>query len=870
MAIAIEEKQQLAGFKSPFLIRLLDLTVAILGLLLLWPLFVIISGIIKLTSPGPVFYRARRMGQGQRHFKLYKFRSMVQDADQQGPGITVNNDARITRIGRLLRRTKLDELPQLINILRGEMSLVGPRPEDPRYLPFYTPEQRQILSVRPGITSPASIYYHNEETLLSGDQWESVYRKQILPNKLALDLAYLRQRTVRTDIILILKTIVTVLHGWKIMDLLLTIRNRHFFVLDFFILLLTPGLAVSLRLDGWNWWPRFVPALLLYTAVALVLKMGIFYSVGLYRRYWRYASVDDLMSILVAAGLSTLFLTALFIAQHDTLAQHGLAMYRTVPLIDGLLTLFVAGGARLGIRGIHHWHKRQRRAVGGRRVLVVGAGETGTMVVREMRANPQLNMEPVAFVDDNPAKIGSRIRGLPVLGTCRDIPNLVEKYRIQRIVVAIPSAPLGRQQEIVALCEQTGVLTHSLPGMYQILAGHKTITRLPQYDIPHLLNRSPVEIDPTEVGAQLRGKTVLITGAGGSIGSELCRQIARMDPKMLILLGHGENSIFEINLDLHLSFPHLTTQPLIVDVRDRQRINRIVGRYKPQVIFHAAAHKHVPFMEANVAEAVTTNIQGTQNVLRAAEEHGVAQLVLISTDKAVNPTSIMGATKRMAELLVVAAAQRSNQAYIAVRFGNVLGSRGSVIPVFQRQIAAGGPLTVTHPEMSRYFMTIPEAVQLVLQATVLGQGGEVFVLDMGEPVKILDLAMNMVRLAGLEPERDIKIVYTGIRPGEKLHEELFLTGEHYRRTRHHKIFKAKNQRSVEVEALEQVVIELVELSQQMQNYTTNEQLRVLLPKICYYLDKYQPQAQLPAAAPQPCKQSGPADPIQPQTTSAQA
>jgi FlaA1/EpsC-like NDP-sugar epimerase len=428
------------------------------------------------------------------------------------------------------------------------------------------------------------------------------------------------------------------------------------------------------------------------------------------------------------------------------------------------------------------------------------------------------------------------------MGATQDIPKLVDHYQIQRIIMAIPSASLGRHHEIMMICQQTGVVTHSLPGIYEILAGYKTVSQVPKLDVSRLLRREPIETDQTAVREKLAGATVLITGAGGSIGSELCRQVARCTPKEIILLGHGENSIFEIDLDLHLSFPELVTHPVIVDVRDRQRVDQIVQKYRPQIIFHAAAHKHVPFMEAHVGEAITNNVLGTRNVLQAAEKYRVERFILISTDKAVNPTSIMGTTKRLAELLVMAAAQRSGKAYMAVRFGNVLGSRGSVLRVFQQQIAAGGPLTITHPDMYRYFMTIPEAVQLVLQAAVLGHGSEAFILDMGKPVRILDMATDMVKLCGLELGRDIKIVYTGIRLGEKLNEELFLSEEDYQRTKHPKIFVATQKGAIETEALEQVVLELTDLASQMCDQDDTEQMLALLPKICYYIDKYQPKS----------------------------
>ena len=628
--------------------------------------------------------------------------------------------------------------------------------------------------------------------------------------------------------------------GEKRINLILGLRNRHFFMLDILALLFIPALALTLRLDRLDWWPHFGQALIFFTVVALVVKVSLFHHQDLYRRYWRYASVNDLTQVLIAVGLSTTILSVLVFGAQSRLQAYGLTLPRTVPVLDGLLTCLIIGGSRLSVRGLYHWYRQDQGAIGGRRVLVVGAGEAGTMVVREMRANPQLDMEPVAFVDDDPAKVGAHIQSLPVLGTSQHIPELVGRDQIQRIIVAMPSAPLGRQREIIAMCGQTGVATHNLPGIYELLAGYKTISHLPQVDINRLLHRKPVEIDQTEVAAYLAGATVLVTGAGGSIGSELCRQIARFNPAQVILLGHGENSIFEIGLDLHLSFPDLVAHQVIVDVRDQQRVNWVIEKYRPDVIFHAAAHKHLSFMETNVEEALTNNVLGTQNVLRAAEQYGVERFIFISTDKAVNPTSIMGATKRLAELLVVAVARQSGRAYMAVRFGNVLGSRGSVIPIFQRQIAAGGPLTITHPDMRRYFMTIPEAVQLVLQASELGQGGEIFVLDMGKPVRILDLATDLVKLSGLEPGRDIKIVYTGIRPGEKLNEELFLEEEDCRRTKCPKIFVAAYKSTVEAEMLEQVVIELLNLTRQMQSRNATEQIWTLLPQVCYYIDKYKP------------------------------
>jgi FlaA1/EpsC-like NDP-sugar epimerase len=386
-----------------------------------------------------------------------------------------------------------------------------------------------------------------------------------------------------------------------------------------------------------------------------------------------------------------------------------------------------------------------------------------------------------------------QIHGVPVLGGQADIPRLIREHGVDRVIIAMPTAPGVVIREIVTVCEKAGVKTKIIPEIYDLLDGSIHVNQIRDVDIEDLLRREPVQTDTAAVRELLRGQRVLVTGGGGSIGGELCRQILRSEPAELVLLGHGENSIFEIYHELQrLNSGRTKITPLIADTRFPERVQLIVKQVKPTIIFHAAAHKHVPMMEMNPAEAITNNVLGTQNLLEAALANNVAHFVMISTDKAVNPSSVMGASKRVAELLVHRAARESRRPYVAVRFGNVLGSRGSVILTFKKQIAAGGPITITHPDIKRFFMTIPEAVQLVLQAAVLGQGGEVYVLDMGEPVKIMDLAHDLIELSGLQVGRDIAIEVTGLRPGEKLFEELFVPGENYERTRHEKIFIAGN------------------------------------------------------------------------------
>jgi FlaA1/EpsC-like NDP-sugar epimerase len=639
-------------------------------------------------------------------------------------------------------------------------------------------------------------------------------------------------------------------------DRMLSVGNRCLVLFDAGALSVVPLAALLLRLGRpgcWlDRWPGMGWALGLYVAASLSIRLLTFHGLGLYRRCWRYASIEDLSRVLVAVGASSAVLTVLMAGLQVGLAGETLALPRFLPALDALLVLLAAGGGRIGMRALYHWRRRTgrtrlgslvgvgRRVALGRRVLIVGAGEAGTLIAREMRACFRLGLEPVAFVDDDPAKVGTIVQGLPVVGRCEQIPDLIAHHRIEQAVVAIPSAPLPRQIELVALCEQAGVETFNLPGVYQLLAGHKAVNRLPQVDTQKLLHRSPIQIDQKEMAAYLTGATVLVTGAGGSIGSELCRQIAPYRPAKLVLLGRGENSVFEIQFNLRLAHPDLPTVPVVADVRDEQRIDAVVAEHQPDVILHAAAHKHVPLMEGAVAEALANNVLGTRNVLRAAAQHNVPRFVLISTDKAVNPSNVMGATKRLAELLVRATARRTGRAYAAVRFGNVLGSRGSVIPIFQRQIAAGGPVTVTHPEMTRYFMTIPEAAQLVLGAGGMACGGEVFVLDMGQPVRIVDLATDMIKQCGLSQGRDIQVVYSGIRPGEKLDEELFTTQEACRRTACERILVGTSTDFVPFEPLERLVFDLHDLALNQQSKDANEEMRTLLLDVCNHTERYLP------------------------------
>jgi FlaA1/EpsC-like NDP-sugar epimerase len=613
---------------------------------------------------------------------------------------------------------------------------------------------------------------------------------------------------------------------------MLRLRNRHFFLIDLTLLPTAAVLAFALRLDA-SGMQNWTASILVWIVLSVPIRLLVFYWFGLYRQFWRYASVDELVLVALATAVGEIIAAALLFA--IVIPLSGINLFpRSVPLIDGLLTLLVVGGPRFATRRAEQKRERERRWGSWepeKPVLVMGAGSAGALIVKEMRSNPQLGLEPVGFVDDDSAKHGVRIAGVPVLGSRSDIPDLVQKHGIAEVIIAMPTAPGSAIREILAICSQAGIAARTIPGLYDILSGRVSVSELRNVDIEDLLRRDPVQTDVTAVRKMLHGCRVIVTGAGGSIGSELCRQIARCDPESLILLGHGENSIFSITNELRWQWPQLAVEQVIADVRDLDRLRQVFDCFQPDTIFHAAAHKHVPLMETNVADAVTNNVKGTINLLRMAGAYGTQRFVFISTDKAVNPSSVMGATKRVAELLVQASASQLSLPFVSVRFGNVLGSSGSVVPIFREQIARGGPVTITHPEVRRYFMTIPEAVQLVLQAASLGQGGEVFVLDMGAPIRIEDLARDLIELSGLELGRDLDIVYTGLRPGEKLFEELTATGESYTSTRHDKIVRMRNGKGGgDWRILQDAVQELLQLATRGSEAQIREKLREIVPE----------------------------------------
>ncbi len=561
--------------------------------------------------------------------------------------------------------------------------------------------------------------------------------------------------------------------------------NRYFLLLDGLLLALAPLLALLLRLEGTAGLGSYAEPLLWFTLLMLPISLAIAWRTGLYRCAWRYASISELERILLAGISITVVATVMNFGLQAVGTLQRLPL--SVIAIDVMLTFMVLAGPRLGARALH---LRRRRGGAAVRTIVVGAGGAGQMVAREATLGDQIQFTVVGFVDDDPRKLGQMVNGVRVVGRVDELPRLVRELGIQEVIIAMPSARGLAIRRIVELASGVGVRTVTVPSLADLVSGRIEYNALRPIEIQDLLRRAPIATDLSKVRVLAQARTVMVTGAGGSIGSELCRQIAALQPQLLVILDHSENQVFEVEAELRRRFPLLAIAPVIADIRDEQRINEIFERFVPFAVFHAAAHKHVPLMEENVVEAITNNVRGTRTVVDAAVAHGTTHFVLISTDKAVRPTSIMGVTKRLAELIVCEAAERTAQNFVVVRFGNVLGSRGSVVPTFLEQIARGGPITVTHPEMRRYFMTIPEAVQLVLQAGAQGTGGELFVLDMGEMVRIADLARDLIRLSGLEEGADIEIRYTGMRPGEKLYEELLVGHEDVRPTEHPKVMRA--------------------------------------------------------------------------------
>jgi len=801
--------------------RTFDLIVAALTLTCSLPVLLVSAVAIKLDSRGPVFYRPPRVGRDGRLFRIWKLRTMLAKAPD-GPPVTAADDPRITRVGRFLRRTKLDEIPQVLNVLRGEMSLVGPRPEDPVYVAGYTPEQRRVLSVRPGMTSPASLAFSDEERLLATGRRDAAYATTILPVKLDLDLVYLQRRSFLYDLTILARTagLLFPRHFVTMRRLSSFVRRRvPWALIDAVVVAAAFYAAFALRVLDVS--GRDL-ADILATLNALIVPLVILYAsvnylFGLHRRVWRYASGAEVVAILAAAGTSTAIVMAVRV----------LAILRDWPFIPtGLILL----GGFFSFSGLVAMRYRWRLLPGASRAwpsrgprtraLIYGAGEAGQLLAwrlltrREGRA-----YRIVGFIDDDRNKRGLRIHGIEVLGGRSSLARNVDRYRIDLIILAINNISGEKLRAIVSVAQETPAQIKIAPSMFDWIARPNGTPLVREVRLEDLLGRPRASLDRAACQRVLGDKIVLVTGACGSIGAELCRTIASVGPARLVAMDNNETGLYDLEIGMRAAFPGLDLAVAVGDVTDALKMAALFAEFRPQVIFHVAAYKHVPLMEIYPEEAVRVNVRGTWVTLAQARQWGAERFVLVSTDKAVNPSSVMGATKRIAEMLVIGdvsylpEARRGDRLVCtAVRFGNVIGTRGSVIPTFARQIELGGPLTVTHPDMTRYFMELSEAAGLIVEAAALTEGRDIFMLDMGERIRIDDLARKMIRMRGLRPGIDIPIVYTGVRPGEKLHEELTYSEEEKVPTEHPLIHRVSDRHQVDGAALREAVQDLLRLA----------------------------------------------------------
>jgi len=814
--------------------RLFDIIFSLAGIIIAFPILLICAILIKLSSKGAVFFRQQRIGKGGKTFKIYKFRTMLSNAESAGPKITAKNDTRITPVGNILRWSKLDELPQLINVLIGNMSLVGPRPEVPEIVKYYTEDQKKVLSVKPGIIGANQILARNESDLYPPgiEDTESYYIKHILPEKLNVDLDYVKKSSFWYDMKILLWGISVTIIGSVQAHIFMEAKIPALILLPFDMILISLSfyLAYALRFE-WNIPEIDFNIFLLSLPIILITRIAVFSMFKIYKNIWKYVGVKDLITIVKACTSSSVICVLLIFFFGLRVAS------RSVFIIDWYLAILFIGGLRLSLRIIteknsiierfEHINEIRMNA------LIVGAGDVGEMVLRELGRNKTYKYNVVGFIDDDPQKFGKTIHGVKVIGSRRDIPHLAKPFRVDEIFLAIPKLTAAEIKSIVDYCKEAGIKSRMVPSVIDSINGSIHLQKIRDIEISDFLGREAVKLDFAAIHKFILNKRILITGAGGSIGSELCRQIAEYNPANMTLVDRNENYLYEIQCELVANFKTLPMAFKIADITVKTKMEKIFDSIRPEIIFHAEAQKHVPLIESNPDEAVMNNILGSQILAKLANKYKTDYFVMISTDKAVYPTSVVGATKRIAELYIQSFSQISHTRFITVRFGNVVNSNGSVIPLFMKQIERGGPVTITHPAIERFFMSIPEVVQLVLQAVTMGGNGEIFVLDMGEPVKILDLAIELIKRAGLTPNKDINIEFTGLRPGEKLYEELIGCGEEVVLTSHQRLNVLRYNNVVKINKFNRQIDVLVRLARNMEYEKIKEKLQELVPEYKY-------------------------------------
>ncbi len=767
-----------------FIERMLDIVLATLFIILLSPLLLGVSLVLRMTGNGTVLRRRKYVGKGDRPFIRYTFRT--------GERLFKPDGSPVQRavIGQYLRMFRLHRLPLLFNVFRGEMSFVGPHPVKEKYLKYYTDGQKDVFSVRPGLFSPRS--FRSNANIVSEDVLtNSQFVRYYLPELIEGDRAYLKKKTFVYDLKLLVIGLMSALLANPLFLEKDQPRRILIYTAHFILCILAYWLAFELRFDGdiplkdpinnVNYYDKFLRTL----PLMLTFRFAGLFVYGLFQGFLRYTGIYDFFSLLkaVTLGSGLMFVTNfLFLS-----AEYPDA----VILIEFFVILIMLSGLRVfvfffrdSILGNLPGEKQDR-------ALVVGLTDSAESVLRQLTGASDSSIEPVGLIDPRSRRIGYKIHGVPVLGAVDDVERLIPEKNINCMILADSGLGSRHRKTIVDCCTRNNVQLRKIPAITEIVSGRVRMTDIKEVQFEDLLGRKPTKLDTELVSAEIRDKVVFVTGAGGSIGSQLCREVAFYKPRRMILFEINEEAVFEMHRQLVRKHADIDIVPITGDITDRAQVRGILARYKPEDVYHCAAYKHVPLMEDNPVSAIRNNTLGTRILVEEAERAGVAKFVMISTDKAVNPCNVMGASKRLAEKVVLDISSAARTRFVIVRFGNVLGSSGSVIPIFKKQIAEGGPVTVTHPDIIRYFMSIPEAVQLVLQAGAMGEGGDIFVLEMGEPVKIADMASQLIRLSGFRVDKDIAIEYTGLRPGEKMFEELVYKEEELEKTRHPKINRVK-------------------------------------------------------------------------------
>lgn len=806
--------------------RLGDVLIAVVGVVLFLPFLPFVWLSIRLGGGGSAYIKDERIGKDGKTIRLYRFRVSNGEVTNESGNTTNPPKQRLTLIGKILRAFKLDGWPLLYNVLKGDMSLAGPKPEKSEIVRLYSEAERRVLSVRPGIFFPYNDKIRPEN---QADQNEfnrdENYQKYVLPEKLKTEIEYVRDNGFGKDIRLVLRLIGSHLRK-TLYDLLIQKAKSHnyFLFLDLLLIAASYFLAYELRFEL-NVPGQEYMTFLYCVGIVLSLRIITFYAFGIYKNLWQYIGLRDLLMLISAATVSSVLITAVLFFTGK--ADHS----RSILLIDWLLCISLIGGSRMAIRLFSEKVNVERKA--RQNVLIIGTGEVAEMVLRMLEINGRGDYKIIGFIDNDASMVGMMIHGVKVIGEYDDIPELASVFRVDEVLIAVPELSAEDMRSILKSCKEAGVRHRIVPAVKDLLNGSVHLSKFRNVELSDLFGRQPVKLDISAIKGFLKGRRVLVTGAGGSIGSELCRQIADYAPASLILVDKNENYLHEIRCELDSQYESVANYPHLCNITNYKKLRCIFEKYQPEIVFHAAAHKHVPLSEENPEEAVWNNVFGTKFLASIAHEKGVKDFVMVSTDKAVNPTSIMGVTKRIAEKYIQGLAKESRTKFVTVRFGNVLNSNGSVMPIFMKQIEKGGPLTITHPQVERFFMSISEAVQLILQAVTMGKSGEIFILEMGKSIKIMDIAIELISQAGFKPFEDIPIKITGLRPGEKLFEELVGKYEESIPTLHQNI---KILKSNHIESLAQVEKKLGYLL----NFEYSSEFEQLTQVLCSLVPEYIP------------------------------